>query len=183
VRYSKSWLPEDSSYYNVYRRMVSMDLKKIEQYSCMTAARQREEIKKWIGSELDDARANLQSLVGLNPEDDSEVETALCTPLNELPTLINQYDEDSMAHKVIKKRLADSIPEDDIYVLIDGEWGAERMQESIQTRLSKEGFYNNRDSDTLHANYYHITNLMELATILGDEDLYKKVATWLPPLP
>ena len=159
-----------------------MVLKKIEQYSCMTAVKQIEEIKKWIESELDDARSNLQSLVDLNPDEDSEVETALGTPLNELPTLINAYAEDSMAHKVIKKRLADSIPEDDIYVLIDGEWGAERMQESIRDRLGKDGFYNG-DSDTLNSNYYHITNLMELARICGVEDLHKKVSTWLPPLP
>lgn len=157
--------------------------KTLKQYARLSPDQRIAELKNWIEAELDNTRTCLQQLVGISPEGDSEVETALGTPLDELPLLISTYEEDSMANKIVKKRLADSITDDDIYVLIDSEWGAERMKDYFQKQASGDACYSQADEDTLHNCYHKITNLMELTTILGEEDLYKKVATWLPVLP
>lgn len=161
-----------------------MALKKIEKYAAMPAVKQIEEIKKWIESELDDAIRSLQQLVGFHPDGNRDVENVMATPYEDLPTLINDYDEDSLEYALVKKRIADHISEEDTWDLLDSEWGAEKVKEEIQRKIEVQSWEEEGgDAQTLHANYFQILNLMELSTLCGDEDLHKKVTTWLPPIP
>jgi hypothetical protein len=183
MRYVDLLRVEDYLYPNVYRGICSMNLKKIEKYAAMPAVKQIAELKKWIESELDDAMRSLQQMTGLHPDVDRDIENVMATPLEDLPTLINRYSEDSMAHELVKKRLADGISEEGCWDLIDSKWGVSLVNKNIQSQIDSGPGMTQGDDECLHTNYYHITNLMELATILGDEDLHKKIANWLPPLP
>lgn len=160
-----------------------MVLKKIEKYDAMPAVKQIEEIKKWIESELDDAIRSLQQLVGFHPDGNRDVENVMATPYEDLPTLINNYDEDSLEYALVKKRIADNISEEDTWDLLDSEWGADKVKEKIQCMIDCSTGMLQADQETLHTNYFQILNLMELSTLCGDEDLHKKVTTWLPPVP
>lgn len=131
------------------------------------------EIRAWIEKKLDEVKNTLAHVACVS-EDDTDMAAAYREPLEELPTMINDYDDDSPEMWVIKKRLS---TRSDPW---EGHWD-DRAVELVQKSLHDEDgelLVESEEEPTILCCRSLIGSLQELAVILGDTSLKARIDAW-----
>lgn len=144
-----------------------------DKYKALPLEGRVEELRKWLEDQLDNHRSVLRSVAGAMPEVDPEIEEIIGVELKELPKMINDYEEGSTAHMILKYRLANGIEDLDDTVLDTDEFG-----ETIMEVVSE--FDSEEDLNTLRAHRSFSDDMISICQIFGFEALQKSFNAWKP---
>lgn len=143
------------------------------EYDRMDVGYKVDELKKWLTDQLDNHKAVMRSITGTMPEGDPDLETVMAVDLRDLPTMINDFEEDSAAYAVLKYRMENSIDVCDDSIL-DSEVIGRIVMEIVPDCDSEE------DTRTLLAHRSAVDDLMTICLIFGFDDLRNDFAAWRP---
>lgn len=152
-----------------------MIFKDIKEYKKMSAEDRIVVLKQWIRDEIILERENLLRLAGIDPEQNEEMQELLQYSLEDLPLEINNWAEDSPQYTIIKYRLKHGIQPEDCQ---DGEvleW--EDFIKAALQFIHDMPYYDEKNAP-MKDSLSKIYNLCEIATVTGDEKLYKYVSQW-----
>jgi hypothetical protein len=147
-----------------------------KQYKKLSHEKRVEELRKYLNDSLDNIKAVVISIAGCNPEVEDDIGEVLSVSFEELPTLISSYNQDSVAHAILKYRLENQVegPCDDALLKLDalGEIIAKECESLGESQEDTDYINEIRD---LIDNHYLI-----LCDIFCLEDLKKSFSTWRP---
>jgi hypothetical protein len=148
-----------------------------KQYRKLTAEDQIVELKKWLSDQLDNHCAVMRSVSGTLIEADPEIEEAIGADLNELPTMINDYEEGTAANFIVKYRLANAIEDCDDSILDTDEFG-----KVVMKLLSNSEYESEEDINIIRSHKSFCSDMITVCLIFGYEDLRKSFIAWHPNL-
>jgi hypothetical protein len=144
-----------------------------ESYKKMFPKDQIAELKKWLEDQLNEHRAILRSVAGAIPECDPDLDTVLSVDMRDLPKMINDYEEDSLAHAILKYRIANKVEICDDSIL-DSDMVGEIVVKICECCDSEE------DMRTLQNQRSVADSMVTLCRIFCFKDLEKSFLTWYP---
>jgi len=144
-----------------------------DQYKALPLEGRVEELRKWLEDQLDNQRSVLRSVAGAMPEVDPEIEEVIGVELKELPKMINEYEENSAAHMILKYRLENAIEDLDDTILDTDEFG-----ETIMKVVSE--FDSEEDQRTINTYRSFSDDMISICQIFGFEALRKSFNAWRP---
>lgn len=143
------------------------------EYGTMTSEKRVAELRLWLTDQLDNHRAVLRSIAGTMPEADPDLKTVMCVDLKDLPTMMNDYEEDSAAYAVLKYRLENVIDNCDDSIL-DTELIGKIVMEILPYCDGEE------DTRTLLAHRSFAEDMITICKIFCFDDLEKDFTFWQP---
>lgn len=144
-----------------------------KKYQAMNREEQIIEFSKWIEDALENHKANIRAIAGTMPEMDEDIAEVIDAPFKDLATLINDYDEDSVAHAILKYRLENGIQKCDDSVLDADELGPVICRISLDCESEE-------DSTSLQDIRGYIDNFKIFCWIFNLEALMKSLNAWRP---
>lgn len=144
-----------------------------KEYDTMPPEDKIGELRKWMIEQLDNHKAVLRSIAGTIPEADPDLETVLCVDLRELPTMMNDYDEDSAAYAVLKYRMENAIDDCNDSILDSDVIG--RIVMGILPDCDSE-----EDVRTMLAHRSFADDMITICSIFCFDDLRESFAIWRP---
>jgi hypothetical protein len=153
------------------------NLKTVRAYQTLDPLARIKELTAWVRDEVEPVKALILEVAKMDLSKQQGLETVLGTPIDELPKLINDYEDDSVCHKVLKHRLALKIPEG--LNLMDTSWYADLVRSEITHALENTDELAYEDQRDLNSCFLKLLNLKTVATILGDEGLVDEIKPWM----
>ena len=144
-----------------------------EQYAGMPMECRVFELAKWIADCLENQMAVMRSIAGTSMESDPEIENVIATPFNDLGMMINDYEEDSACHFLLKYRLEHHSEDCDERILDTNEYG----KLSCEYARDSDQEEDIRDIQNIR-NYCH--DLILLCRIFGLPELEERLQAWCP---
>lgn len=144
-----------------------------EKYSSMNPEERIGELRKWLTEQLDNHKSVLRSIAGTMPEVDEDLDTVMSVDLRDLPTMINNYEENSTAYIVLKYRLENSI-EDCDDGLLDCDILGKVVMEILPDCDSEE------DVRTILAHRSFADDMITICQIFCLDDLKESFTIWRP---
>lgn len=143
------------------------------EYGTMTSEKRVAELRLWLTDQLDNHRAVLRSIAGTMPEADPDLKTVMCVDLKDLPTMMNDYEEDSAAYAVLKYRMENAIDICDDSIL-DSDMIGKIVMSIVPDCDSEE------DVRTLMAHRSFADDMITICSIFCFDDLRESFTTWRP---
>lgn len=149
---------------------------KPEQYKKLSYEKKVEELRKYLNEQLDGVRSCVISIAGCTPEINDDIGEVLSVSFEELPTLVANYQQDSVAQAILKYRLENQIKgpcnDDLLYLDAFGEIIAKECEALGESQEDTD--YISEIRDQIDEQYF------VLCDIFGLEDLKKSFSTWRP---
>jgi len=142
-------------------------------YGSMSNEQKILELRKWVEDQFANCRATLRAIAYI-PDDDPDILTVIKTPFKDLPKLINDYDEGSVQHMILKYRLDNNIVTGDVSLLdinIIGKITAECCGDSPLT---------DEDTAAICHNRAVIDELRTICKIFGFMYILEDLIIWRP---
>lgn len=140
-------------------------------YNQMSSEEKILEVRKWVDNTFADCKYQLRVLACI-PEDRIDILTVIRTPYKDLPKLINEYDEESVQHMILKHRLENKIVHCTPNVLDINTIGI------FTAKLLQE--VDGEDALALEKICVQLDYLRDLCKILGFQDLLEDIIIWKP---
>lgn len=145
-----------------------------DQYKALPLEGRVEEMKKWIEDCFVNHRSIIRSIAGTLPEMHNDIAEVINAPFKDLPKLINNYEEDSVAHIILKHRLEKNIVTCDNSIL-DLDAVGECIRDVYLNYCDSED-----DNNTIRNLASSNDDLQTLCRIFGFEALQKSLKAWQP---
>ena len=145
-----------------------------EQYKALPLEGRVEELRKWIEDCLDNHRATIRSIANTMPEWDDDIAEVIDTPFKDLPKKINDYEEDSVAHIILKHRLDNNMITCDDSVL-DLDMVGQCIRDNYLRECDSE-----EDVNDLQDIRSSTEDLITISRIFNFEALTKSLESWKP---
>jgi len=153
-----------------------MEIKAPEHYQALDPAARLEEVKVWATEEFEGWRYDLLMLLQILP-DDSELDEAFGIVLEELPLAINDYEEGTLAHDIVKYRIEHALEAGD---MSQEEWvESDVYREYITLTLRDMTEWNDENYSSIRDAVNGIWNVHRLVTLIGDPELLTRVSQYL----
>jgi len=153
-----------------------MEIKAPEHYQALSPAARIEEIKVWAKEEFEGWRYDLLTVLNIHPED-SELDEALSIVLEELPLALNDYEEGTLAHNIMKYRIEHAIEATD---MSQEEWiESDVYREYITLTLRGITEWNDENYYSIKEAVIGIWNVHRLVTLIGDPELLTGISQYL----
>ena len=144
-----------------------------KEYGTMTAEDKISELRKWVTEQLDNHKAVLRSITGIIPVANKDFNTVISVDLRDLPTMMNDFDEDSVAYAVLKYRIENAIDDCDDIILDSDAIG--RIVMGILPNCDSE-----EDIRTILAHRSFSDDMITLCSIFCFDDLRESFTIWRP---
>lgn len=151
------------------------ELKSLEHYAALPAEQRIDDMKHWMLEEISNLKALLRSVAGVLPEIDSESWEALSAMFDDLPLIMSDLEDHSVANFIVKYRLEHDIKtvdhQTECMILNQREMGP------IITDLISCGVDGSNYEDVKNYQRY-MDSLIQICTILGFEEELKDLKAW-----
>jgi hypothetical protein len=145
----------------------------IEEYRRMGVGNKVGELRKWVSGQLDNHKSVLRVVAGETPEINPDLEMVMSVDLRELPTMMNDYEEDSTAYAVLKYRMENAIDDCDDSIL-DSDMFAKVVMKILPDCDGEE------DTRTISAHQSFANDMITICTIFCFDDLRESFTIWRP---
>jgi hypothetical protein len=145
----------------------------IEEYRRMDSGHKIGELRKWVTEQLDNHKSVLRSVAGEIPEINPDLDTVMSVDLRELPTMMNDYEEDSTAYAVLKYRMENAIDDCDDSIL-DSDMFAKVVMEILPYLSGEE------DVKSILTHRSFAEDMITICTIFCFDDLRESFVNWRP---
>lgn len=146
-------------------------LLKATAYNQMSSEEKILEVRKWVDNTFAYCRYQLRNLACI-PDDDPDILTVIKSPYKDLPKLINEYDQNSVQHMILKHRLENKIVHCTMNVL---DINAIRIY-----TLNELRDVDGEDALTDEMICSQLDYLRDICKILGFQDLLEDIILWRP---
>jgi hypothetical protein len=144
-----------------------------EQYKALSLEQRATQLQRWLEDQLDNHQSVIRSIAGTTPESDPNIDNVLGADFKELPTMINDYEEGSIAKFLLKHRLQNNLTECNDSLLDLDDAGR------ISVKLLHEGD-SEENIDIIRAHKTFAYDMIVICKIFGFEGLQKSFEAWCP---
>ena len=131
-----------------------------EEYKSMTLECKIIEIEEWMEDQLANHQAIINSIAGTHPETNEELASVIDADFKNLPKMINDFENDSLEHAILKYRLDNNIVSCEDKIL---------TQNFVGEKVIALCEYADSESDiaTIESQRSLVDDMITLGTILG----------------